>query len=1227
MARPRLRGCLPLVGWRAFLLVIIALPAFSSLAFGDALSPLVVGYDFPSPYVTVAANGTSQVGMPELPRWGMPGAPMLPYRTCYILLPPSAAVTDVTIDESGWVTLPGSHFVEPAQQPVPLSHRGPVPITPADPAIYSSNEWFPDRPGAGYSVQRWRGHTILVLELFPVRYLPARGELQWCESLTVSVGLRSATVAEIEGGTALSMAPADLAYLGGHVDNPEMIQGYAETNRAHLIGGSGSLDSLPAYDYVIITDASLDSAGSNSLQAFAAHKQSQGISATIVHTNWIYANYSGVRPSGGTDNQTRIRNFIADAYNSWGTHYVLLVGDADPVDVGGESGDLLIPHRGLAVDLGFDADFDIPSDLYYGCLDGTFDNDADGRYGEPNDGVGGGDVDLLAELHVGRLCADSLAEVTSFVAKQLAYSSDVLPRDVWMVGEYLGFGGVADWGGNYKDEIKDGSDAHGYTTMGFLNSPAAPTYDVSTLYDRDDPNYDWPRSQLIDIIDGGVHIINHLGHANVSYVMKLSNSDVDALTNTSYFVGYSQGCYAGSFDNRNTMPGDYSASDCISEHLTGTAHGAVAFIANSRYGWGAGYSTDGPSQHFDREFWDAVLGESILEIGAANDDSKWDQVGYVQLDSVGRWCCYETNLFGDPQLRIRVGVSSQGIVSLDQPTYGLTGSAAITVMDADLDVHPGTRDTVTVQVRSTTEATPEPVVCTETGNSTGMFSGSIQLAAGAPGADGELQVADGDVITVTYIDADDGSGGTNVPRTDTALVDGQAPSFAGLSSADAGDGCVILSWAAGSDASLPIHYSIYRSQAPGGEDFGSALASTESTSYRDEAVSNGQSYYYVVRAQDAVGNQEGNRVERSATPRAPSLIYSYPLDSDPGWSCEGQWQFGQPTGEGSHCLDPTSGRTGSYVYGYNLNGDYPDGMSAEYLTSAAIDCSGVTGVSLRFWRWLGVESSSYDHAAVEVTSDGVNWTTAWEHSTGSLCDGSWVQCSYDISAVADSQPTVYIRWRMGPTDGSVTYPGWNIDDVEIWGVAGDDYVFPDVTEGFWAYDEIYACVAAGIVRGYTDGRYHPELPVTRDQMAVFVARAVADGDVNVPDPGCSAAPFVDVPCDQWARKYIQFCVGNGIVEGYDDGLYRPVAQVTRDQMAVYVARSVVDPGCRDDLSCYSPPDIPTFPDVLADFWALRHIEYCAEAGIVRGYDDGRYHPEIVVTRDQMAVYISKAFLE
>jgi hypothetical protein len=43
------------------------------------------------------------------------------------------------------------------------------------------------------------------------------------------------------------------------------------------------------------------------------------------------------------------------------------------------------------------------------------------------------------------------------------------------------------------------------------------------------------------------------------------------------------------------------------------------------------------------------------------------------------------------------------------------------------------------------------------------------------------------------------------------------------------------------------------------------------------------------------------------------------------------------------------------------------------------------------------------------------------------------------------------------------------------------------------------------------------------------------------------------------------------------------------------------------------------------FWAYKQVEYCVGQGVVKGYDDGLYHPEGVVTRDQMAVYIAKAF--
>ncbi len=63
---------------------------------------------------------------------------------------------------------------------------------------------------------------------------------------------------------------------------------------------------------------------------------------------------------------------------------------------------------------------------------------------------------------------------------------------------------------------------------------------------------------------------------------------------------------------------------------------------------------------------------------------------------------------------------------------------------------------------------------------------------------------------------------------------------------------------------------------------------------------------------------------------------------------------------------------------------------------------------------------------------------------------------------------------------------------------------------------------------------------------------------------------------------------------------------------------------RPDLPSYTPPTGPSFPDVTPDFWAFKDVEYCFEHGLVQGYADG-YHPERTVTRDQMAVYVARAF--
>jgi hypothetical protein len=195
-----------------------------------------------------------------------------------------------------------------------------------------------------------------------------------------------------------------------------------------------------------------------------------------------------------------------------------------------------------------------------------------------------------------------------------------------------------------------------------------------------------------------------------------------------------------------------------------------------------------------------------------------------------------------------------------------------------------------------------------------------------------------------------------------------------------------------------------------------------------------------------------NQSSGAAQTRAVTLNigYSAPilfsLDEDPGWAGTGQWAFGVPSGQDG---DPFSGYTGANVYGYNLDGAYADDMGEEYLVAGPVDFRGVVDAELRFMRWLGVELDEYDHAKVQVSNDGTTWVPVWENPGATLEDEQWIACVYDISGVADGQPAVYVRWVMGPTDGSVSFAGWNIDDVDFRGtvIAEGEGTVEGVTEG------------------------------------------------------------------------------------------------------------------------------------------------------------------------------------
>ncbi len=164
------------------------------------------------------------------------------------------------------------------------------------------------------------------------------------------------------------------------------------------------------------------------------------------------------------------------------------------------------------------------------------------------------------------------------------------------------------------------------------------------------------------------------------------------------------------------------------------------------------------------------------------------------------------------------------------------------------------------------------------------------------------------------------------------------------------------------------------------------------------------------------------------------VTFDFNMDTNPNWSTNGLWAHGQPAGSGGQYgnPDPTSGHTGNNVYGYNLNGDYENDLPERHLTAGPFDCSNLENVTLSFWRWLGVEQPQYDHAYIRVSTNGTNWSTIWEN-TAEITDDAWTAQQLDLSDYADHQPTLYIRWTMGTTDGGWRYCGWNIDDVQLSG--------------------------------------------------------------------------------------------------------------------------------------------------------------------------------------------------
>lgn len=163
----------------------------------------------------------------------------------------------------------------------------------------------------------------------------------------------------------------------------------------------------------------------------------------------------------------------------------------------------------------------------------------------------------------------------------------------------------------------------------------------------------------------------------------------------------------------------------------------------------------------------------------------------------------------------------------------------------------------------------------------------------------------------------------------------------------------------------------------------------------------------------------------------------------------------------------------------------------------------------------------------------------------------------------------------------------------------------------WSKEYIYAIYAAGITTGCGFGDYCPTDSVTREQMATFIVRALHGDNFSY-----TQQPYYsDVPADAWSFKYVQKLKDLNLTT--TTGSYDARGLVTREQMAAFIVRAKYGEN-------FSYTAAPYYSDVQADAWSFKYVQKMKDMGFTNVM--GSYGAVTLVTREQMAAFLSRAFL-
>ena len=559
-----------------------------------------------------------------------PGLPLLPAKYVWVVIPPGAKPTDIVVTSTRETLVASNVLVYPAQPPRLTTEPNPQFAGP-NPSVYGSTTRFPESAAVIQGEQILHGCKLVAIRLNPLSYTPALRELLLATEITATLAYEVAPAKSVASPRFMTHARRnDIATM---VANPEDVDGFVPQLLASSEDkkGASSADSGATNDavYLLITSGSL----SNAFQPLVDRRTAQGKPGKLVTVEWIQNNYSGLRPDGGTDVPTKMRNCIEDYYQNHGTRYVALGGD-----------ETVVPVR-YCISCG---GTEIPCDLYYTGLDGTWDANTNGSYGEIED-----NVDFASEVCAGRILVSTAAQVTNYINKVATYEdhpSDGFANSMLMqgaLGDRLLSGSARSYG--FQDhqpvDLSEVDSLGAYWTPGWgiqefwqavplhYNFPYHTSWDTNTCGDL--PESD---ATAVQILSRGYHHVLNFSHGNMGMFQWVNESVADGLTNSqSPSIFFVIGCNTASFD---------SSVRCIAEALFNNPHGgAVAYIGCVR--------SDELRTDDAREFYRQLYGVGADAIAEAFARSRTYFAGVNTADNGWRDLLFIFNLFSDPALQIK----------------------------------------------------------------------------------------------------------------------------------------------------------------------------------------------------------------------------------------------------------------------------------------------------------------------------------------------------------------------------------------------------------------------------------------------------------------------------------------------------------------------------------------------------------------------------------------------